>query len=138
MVNLPSPYQVPRDVPANLAQHQRRFLKNEGPEVLDRDMSGKWAAWAFILRLKENQDPMRPNFDRTGNTRRNSPRAVFKVATALILSVGLASCGSVFGEDEPDLSAPLGSVATADRNSRGLTGVGRASAESNRASAMAD
>eukprot|EP00439_Symbiodinium_sp_Y106_P089166 s1_g1702.t1 len=79
---------------------------------------------------------MRPNFDRTDDTRRNSPFAVLKVATALVLSLGLASCGSLFGSDEPDTSAPLGSVTTADRNTRGLTGVGRASAEADTASAI--
>ncbi len=79
---------------------------------------------------------MRPNFDRTGNTCRNSQLVIFKVAAALILSAGLASCGSLFGSDEPDISAPLGSVTTADRNSRGLTGVGRASAEDETATAI--
>lgn len=79
---------------------------------------------------------MRPNFDRTGDTRRNSPPAVFKVAAAFLLSAGLASCGSLFGSDEPDVSAPLGNVTTADRNSRGLTGVGRAAAEAQAASAI--
>lgn len=72
---------------------------------------------------------MRPNFDRAGETRWNSTLSALKVATVLGLAVGLASCGSLLGSDEPDTSAPLGSVTTPDRNNRGLTGVGRASAE---------
>ncbi|WOF73595.1 gamma-glutamyltransferase [Parvibaculaceae bacterium PLY_AMNH_Bact1] len=74
---------------------------------------------------------MRPNFDRAGDARRNSTFSTLKVATVLGFAVGLASCGSLLGSDEPDTSAPLGSVTTADRTSRGLTGVGRASAEDN-------
>lgn len=78
---------------------------------------------------------MRPNFDRAGETRWNSTLSALKVATILGLAVGLASCGSLLGSDEPDISAPLGSVTTPDRSSRGLTGVGRASAEDNAATA---
>ncbi|MCE7997627.1 MAG: hypothetical protein HEP70_02080 [Rhodobiaceae bacterium] len=76
---------------------------------------------------------MRPNFDRGGDARRKSTLSILKVATVVGLAVGLASCGSLFGDDEPDTSAPLGSVTTADRNNRGLTGVGRISAEDNTA-----
>jgi len=89
-----------------------------------------------IMRPRENQDLMRPNFDRVGGTRRNSTLSVLKVATLLGLALGLASCGSLFGSDAPDTSASLGSVTTADRSSKGLTGVGRASAEDNTAGAI--
>lgn len=104
--------------------------------MLDRGLSDDRSVRKSIARPRENQDLMRPNFDHAGGTRRNSLLSALKVATALGLAIGLASCGSLLGSDEPDTSASLGSVTTADRSSRGLTGVGRASAEDNAAGAI--
>lgn len=55
----------------------------------------------------------------------------YKSLLPLILVAGLAGCGSVLGDSEPDTSTPLGSVVGPERNARGLTGIGQATADDN-------
>jgi gamma-glutamyltranspeptidase / glutathione hydrolase len=73
---------------------------------------------------------MRPNFDRVGYSSRKPSFSLARITTTLLLAGGLAGCGSLFGGNEADTSAPLGAVTESSRNARGLTGVGRVSAES--------
>jgi len=72
---------------------------------------------------------MRPNFDRAGHSGQKPSFSLSRITTTLLLAGSLAGCGSLFGGDEPDTSAPLGAVTESSRNARGLTGVGRVSAE---------
>jgi gamma-glutamyltranspeptidase / glutathione hydrolase len=85
--------------------------------------------------IKDNQDPMRPNFDRVGHSGQKPPFSLFRITTTLLLAGSLAGCGSLFGGDEPDTNAPLGATTETSRNARGLTGVGRVSEESRATSA---
>lgn len=55
----------------------------------------------------------------------------YQTLLPLILVAGLAGCGSVLGDNEPDTSTPLGSVVGPERNARGLTGIGQATDSDN-------
>jgi gamma-glutamyltranspeptidase / glutathione hydrolase len=73
---------------------------------------------------------MRPKF-----VRRSFFAALFQAfrpyfrLTFLAFAVSVAGCGSLMGDDEADTSRPLGVVVGPDRDSRGLTGRGQATAE---------
>lgn len=70
---------------------------------------------------------MRPNFvRRSQSTTLFQQMRGFSSAVTLAMALALTGCGSLMGEDEPDTSAPLGSVVGPERDARGLTGRGQA------------
>jgi len=70
---------------------------------------------------------MKPEFVRPARFAGSFSTRLKAVSVLTILGLALTGCGSLFGDDAPDTSAPLGAVVGPERNDKGLTGVGRVS-----------